>query len=215
MGNPEFLATCLKIFVIGALGIMSPGPDFVLILQSSINYSKEKALMCALGIHLGLCLHIGLNIFGIGLLLHDLPGFAKVLPIIGALYLMWIGVKSLMAKSENSKFATTQAIQKQNITFKAAFLKGFFCNILNFKAMLFFLSIFTLIIHESTPTSQRLTYGGILLGQSLIYWPSLVFLLQNHRIESFLAKFQNALNKILGVILLGFGLEILFQSMHR
>ena len=209
MNDPEFLATCLKIFVIGALGIMSPGPDFVLILQSSLNYSKEKALMCALGIHLGLCLHIGLNIFGVGLLLQGLPGFAKTLPIIGALYLMWLGIKSLVSKSAKSNPDSVVLTRKQNISFKAAFIKGFLCNILKYKAMLFFLSIFTLIIHHNTTMGQRLTYGGILLGQSLVYWPGLVFILQNHRVENILAKFQNALNKILGVILLGFGIEIL------
>lgn len=213
MSDVTFITTCLKIFVIGVLGIMSPGPDFVLILQSSINLPKKKALMTALGIHVGLCFHIGLNIFGLGLILQNSPLAAKLIPLCGAFYLIWIGSKSLKAKQQATVSQNVEnQNHKQHISYKAAFLRGFFCNILNFKALLFFLSLFTLTIHSTTPLSQRLVIGGILLGQSLIYWPSLVFLLQQRRIENVILRYQNVLNPLFGILLIGFGIEILWQT---
>jgi threonine/homoserine/homoserine lactone efflux protein len=190
------LETSIKLFLIGLVGILSPGPDFILIVRNSINYTREKALYSAYGINLGIFIHLALNMLGIGFIVKNSKNGSLALQYIGACYLFYIGFKTLFSKPIIVKKDSFGQTQKQEVSRSQAFREGFFSNLFNLKALLIFLSIFTQIIDKNTRPFEMFVYGMIFVIQSAVYWPVLITILQHSRFENFISKNQKLMNKI-------------------
>ena len=94
--------------------------------------------------------------------------------------------------------------------FDKPFYLGFITNILNPKATLFFLSLFTVIINQSTPTSIKVFYG---FWMSLItgIWFCLVSLVFTSKISKiFIKKYATLINRIMGFVLIIISIRMVF-----
>lgn len=200
------LETSLKLFTIGLLGIMSPGPDFILISRNAIRYPKFQALLTSLGINLGLTVHITLNLLGVGFIIKSDPIFSIIFKYLGAGYLIKIGVDTFFSKSRD--VIVTESLAPPSISNWQAFREGLFCNLLNLKAMLFFFGIFTQVIDQKSSWFEQGVYAGIFIVQALLYWPLLVLVLQNKTIGKTLKKYQKSINIVFGILLIAFGLQM-------
>ena len=96
----------ISIATIHLFAVMSPGPDFIIIVRQSISSGRRSALMTSLGIGIGILMHITLCIFGLGMIIKESDLLFKVIQIIGSLYLAYLGVTSIISKdsSNNSNY---------------------------------------------------------------------------------------------------------------
>jgi len=120
------------------LAVMSPGPDTAIIFQQSFAKGRNSGILTALGIGFGIFLHCLLAISGISILLYSTEEARFVIKILGASYLIYVGFQSLLLQdSSEPKTRTT--------IFTHPFLIGLITNILNIKAFLFTVSLFSFI----------------------------------------------------------------------
>ena len=120
------------------LAVMSPGPDTAIIFQQSFAKGRNSGILTALGIGFGIFLHCLLAISGISILLYSTEEARFVIKILGASYLIYVGFQSLLLQdSSEAKTRTT--------IFTHPFLIGLITNILNIKAFLFTVSLFSFI----------------------------------------------------------------------
>ena len=120
------------------LAVMSPGPDTAIIFQQSFSKGRKSGILTALGIGFGIFLHCLFAISGISILLYSTEEARFIIKILGASYLIYIGFQSLLPQdSLEPKIGTT--------VFTNPFLIGLITNILNIKAFLFTVSLFTFI----------------------------------------------------------------------
>ena len=120
------------------LAVMSPGPDTAIIFQQSFAKGRNSGILTALGIGFGIFLHCLLAISGISILLYSTEEARFVIKILGASYLIFVGFQSLLLQdSSEPKTRTT--------IFTHPFLIGLITNILNIKAFLFTVSLFSFI----------------------------------------------------------------------
>ena len=120
------------------LAVMSPGPDTAIIFQQSFANGRNSGILTALGIGFGIFLHCLLAISGISILLYSTEEARFVIKILGASYLIFVGFQSLLLQdSSEPKTRTT--------IFTHPFLIGLITNILNIKAFLFTVSLFSFI----------------------------------------------------------------------
>ena len=120
------------------LAVMSPGPDTAIIFQQSFAKGRNSGILTALGIGFGIFLHCLLAISGISILLYSTEEARFVIKILGASYLIYVGFQSLLPQdSSEPKTRTT--------IFTHPFLIGLITNILNIKAFLFTVSLFSFI----------------------------------------------------------------------
>ena len=120
------------------LAVMSPGPDTAIIFQQSFAKGRNSGILTALGIGFGIFLHCLLAISGISILLYSNEEARFVIKILGASYLIFVGFQSLLLQdSSEPKTRTT--------IFTHPFLIGLITNILNIKAFLFTVSLFSFI----------------------------------------------------------------------
>lgn len=200
------LETSLFVATIATLGMISPGPDFFLVIKNAARYRRSAAMMTALGVILGVATHMSYCVAGLAVVITTTPWLFNFLKYAGACYLIWIGIQALLSRGE-SKFSIDNATQSL-ITLKAAFLQGYLCNLLNPKATLFFLAVFTQILQINSGVGEKLWYASIIWVLAVIWWPLLVILIQSAPVRRGLAKVQKVVDKLLGGLLIGLGIKV-------
>lgn len=197
----EFIFLASAIF----LALMSPGPDFMVTLKQSVNHSRKYAIISSLGISIGIVVHLTYTILGFSFIIKAFPDFLDYIRYIGALYLIFIGYKSL--KSSHIKIEK----DKQTMNAKKAFVLGFVCNVFNPKATMFFLSIFSIIVNETTPMYIQILFGLFCVVANFVWYSIIaIFLTRKKSLEVF-NRYSNIINKIIGLVLILFGLYFLLD----
>ena len=120
------------------LAVMSPGPDTAIIFQQSFAKGRNSGILTALGIGFGIFLHCLLAISGISILLYSTEEAKFIIKILGASYLIYVGFQSLLLQDASEPKTRTTI-------FTHPFLIGLITNILNIKAFLFTVSLFSFI----------------------------------------------------------------------
>ena len=120
------------------LAVMSPGPDTAIIFQQSFAKGRNSGILTALGIGFGIFLHCLLAISGISILLYSTEEARFIIKILGASYLIYVGSQSLLLQDASEPKTRTTI-------FTHPFLIGLITNILNIKAFLFTVSLFSFI----------------------------------------------------------------------
>ena len=115
-------------------------------------------------------------------------------------------VKSIMSKSEKIEIGEHE--KQRDISAMSAMKIGFLTNVLNPKATLFFLSLFTLVISPSTPFPVMLLMGVIMVVQTILWFSLVSILLTHKRVRGIFEKFQGVFNKTLGGLLIALGVKV-------
>ena len=196
-------AVCL----IHLVALVSPGPDFVVVCRNSLLYSRTIGIYTAVGFGLGICVHISYAVFGLSWLIANNELIFTVIQYLGAFYLMLIGIQSL--RSFQSQIGQETTTYSSRISPFRAVRIGFITNVLNPKATLFFLGLFSTMLN---PTVGELTLVviAVLLVVTTILWFSLVALLISHmRFTTVLKRYEKTAHQFFGVLLIGIGVIIL------
>jgi len=203
--------------VVHFVALMSPGPDFALVVQNATRYGRQTGLYIALGLSCGILLHAILSLTGVSYLVHQQPTLFALLQLAGASYLLYLGYGAL--KASWSSMRETQANQTSPeqpslllSNKREAFSQGFATNILNPKALVFFISLMSSLV----PASMSLTGKGmalmILWGVSLLWFSFLAWALSTQRMQRKVKSMARYVDGLCGVLFTAIGLGILWQS---
>lgn len=187
---------------------LTPGSDTIYILSRSIAQGKKAGIYSVLGIISGVAIHTLLAALGLSAILATSAAAFMAVKIIGAVYLGYLGLTTLLAK-ENKLISLTDSthITPQNIYFQ-----GLLTNVLNPKVALFFLSFLPQFIVPSN------TYGllpFLCLGATFLITGTmwcLLLVLFSSRVTTYLRENEKAAfitNKVCGTIYLGLGVKLL------
>ncbi len=198
----------LTLAMIGFLGAMSPGPDFVVVTQNSIQHGKRAGLYTAIGIAIGCLVHVTYCVIGIGILVAKSVLAFNVIKYMGAAYLIYLGCKGLFSKPSGALSVTATPATTHSLSAFAAAKQGFLVNVLNPKATLFFLSVFSQVIDPHTPRAIQALFGIEFSLISLIWFGSLAWILTHAKFKKKLTATQKYLDKVLGGVLVALGLKV-------
>jgi len=155
-----------------AIGAISPGPDFAVVLRHSIAHGRQAAIITSAGIATAILIHGTYTVFGLGLVVAQSPELFTVLKFAGAAYLIWLGLTALRAPPPQPP-AGLGGEARQTISARRAYVTGFLTNLLNPKAMVFFVSLFTSLVAATTPTAFKGLYVAS-MSVMLFCWFALV-----------------------------------------
>ncbi|UTJ06137.1 LysE family translocator [Arcobacter roscoffensis] len=198
----EFLILAAALFI----ALLSPGPDFAMILKQSVSYGKRASIVSSIGIGLGVSVHVVYTLLGIGLIISKSIVLFNIVKYLGAAYLIYLGIMSLRSKGMNLQDDSSK--QKENISDFKSFSMGFLCNALNPKATLFFLSMFTVVISIDTPMYIQAIYGIFCMIASIIWFVFLSLFLSHKKVRTFFNSFGVWFDRIVGVVLIGLGIKV-------
>ncbi|MCG2835275.1 LysE family transporter [Photobacterium sp. WH77] len=203
------MAELFAVALITILAVISPGADFAMVTRNSYLHGRRAGLYAALGIALGVLIHVGYTMLGVGVLIATSPALFTVIKYVGALYLVYIGFCTLRSKTELTLATDNIAV----LSGFASFRQGLLTNALNPKTTLFVLSTFTQIV---SPDTSLLLQSGYGLFMSLAHWIwfSLValFFSQQALRHKMLSK-QGPINRTIGSILMLLGGSLALSPM--
>ena len=125
------------------LAVISPGPDFFIISRQSLLYGRKSAIYTSLGIAIGILIHVSYCVLGFDFISNN-ELVLVIVKIFCSIYLFYLGFSSILFYKKNVKDINNKEIASSISNF-SSFRIGFLTNLLNLKATLFFLSIFSFI----------------------------------------------------------------------
>lgn len=151
------------------LALLSPGPDFFLILGHAVRHRLRGALFICLGIALGNALYICLAVSGWSVL-RQVPSLYRFVELAGAGYLAWLGFlllrESRNATSGEGSLATGET---SPLSPASQLLTGLGSALLNPKNAVFYLTLMTVILGPTATLPQQ-TFAGIWMTLLVFAW---------------------------------------------
>jgi threonine/homoserine/homoserine lactone efflux protein len=202
----------LTVVVAHFLALLSPGPDFVLVVKSAVKNRKNQAIGVALGIAAANAFYISLCLVGVGSILASSAVVMTVLKVAGGLYLSWLAIMALKARKKDYVFAEAPAAgareQGQTSLFRE-FVVGFTSSILNPKLPLFYLSLFTLVLNNEVGMWFKIALGLWMSGLVFVWDAFIIFILSRRRVRQVFTGIAFYIDKVTGTILGLIGVKIL------
>ncbi|PWI31759.1 threonine transporter [Vibrio albus] len=207
----------LTLATVHFLALMSPGPDFALVVQNATRYGRQTGSYIALGLSFGILTHSILSLTGVSYLVQQQPMLFALLQLAGGSYLLYLGLSALKgllrsrpsSETYDGKRETQNPIQSK----RHAFSRGFATNILNPKALIFFVSLMSSLV----PATMSLTGKGIalliLFGLSLLWFSLLAWVLSAKTMQKRLYAITPYIDGICGVLFVLLGGSIFWQSL--
>lgn len=206
------LENCLLLIGVLFLGMASPGPDFLLVLKNACSGNRRFANGTAVGITLGIVLHLAYCALGLGLLISKSIIAYNFVKYAGACYLIFIGIKSLFSRAENQvDFHVPHAVSKGQ-SFARGVKEGFLCNALNPKVTVFFVSVISQFFQPETNLLEMSLYCALIIILNTLYWLLMVSLLQKNIVQSFVASARSVIDRAFGALLLAIGVRVAFAD---
>ena len=201
----------LTLGLIMLLGAMLPGADFAMVTKNSLLHSRKAGLYTAFGIGTAMWVHMTYCVLGLAVVIQESPWIFHTIQYIGALYLTYLGVMLLKPHAaENIEATKTSSLAP--LSNGKAFRQGFMCNLLNPKATLFFLTIFSAVATTQTTLLLNLAYAVEMFLTAMLWFCSLAYLISHKAVTAWLSQSTKMIEKILGVVLLGLAVFVIFWA---
>lgn len=200
----------LTVTFVAALMIISPGPDFAIVVKNSLVQGRLSGYCSALGIAFANLCHVTVNLLGIGVIISQSVIAFTLMKIFGALYLLYLGIKGICAKPAlKNRIHQQEKTKVSSIKPHKGLLSGFITSILNPKACLFFLSFFSVMLSPATELRTQIFYGVWISLLALIWFVLVAFFFTTPMIGQKLQNSKHWIERITGGVLMLLSLKLL------
>ncbi|PMW99516.1 amino acid transporter [Pseudomonas sp. FW215-R2] len=192
----------IAVITITLLACISPGPDFAMVSRNGLLLSRRAGVLTAMGIGLGVLVHVGYTLLGLGWVLQQTPWLFNALKLAGAGYLVYLGIKMLRSRPD---------VQPQNapppaLSDLAALRTGFLTNALNPKTSIFIVSLFMGVVRPDTGLAVQLAYGLFIAGAHVVWFSLVALCFSAGRVREKLMAARLWIDRAFGGLLVSFGI---------
>jgi threonine/homoserine/homoserine lactone efflux protein len=192
------------------LALLSPGPDFFLLMQAALRLPLRYGFAISGGIATANALYLATAVVGIEIM-KEFNLLMTCLRYTGAAYLLLIGIILLRAPRQDLEGNIGKNLLRMR-HMRRQFILGFGSAILNPKNAIFYLSLFTAMVSETTGLTSRSMYALWMVGIVFFWDCGVVLLIGRPTIRARLDKSIFVIEKLSGCVLACFGLILPFTS---
>ncbi|GGU38049.1 LysE family translocator [Streptomyces lavendofoliae] len=193
--------------------IMIPGPDQALITRSALAGGRRAGLLTMVGGVLGLVVHVGAAVLGISAVLIASATAFTALKVVGAVYLVWMGVATLrgarrtLREDPGEEAPATDAATGRYVRY------GFLSNALNPKVALFFVTFLPQFLPATGNVLPRAMALSLVFAALYLLWFSL-YVVTVDRLGRVLRRprVRARIEQVTGVLLIGFAVRLALQA---
>jgi RhtB (resistance to homoserine/threonine) family protein len=210
----------LTIVIAHALAVISPGPDFAIVIRQSLHHGRRIACWTSVGIGCGLLVHIAYTLLGLGLLLKNSPVALETVRWLGATYLAWLGVQALRSRARKEDIDVGRGLPPTTTAGTTApgalgaWSTGFLVNLFNPKAALFFISLFPLAVSAATPRIIQVGYGAWMTVTTIAWFCLVATVFTRESVRRAFLRHGHWIDRALGVIFLGFAASLALATLR-
>jgi len=201
----ELLAVAL--FTI--LAVISPGADFAMVTRSSYAQGRRAGLAAAVGIALGVQVHVLYTVLGIAVIISQSPALFLGMKVLGAGYLIYLGYQSLT----NTARINLEG-KPSGSSLLAVLRTGFLTNALNPKTMLFVISAYTQVVQPGSPLALDFAYGAFMSFAHWAWFSLVAVFFSSAGLRKAMIERQQVVDRVIGVALIGLGLAVVVAGVR-
>ena len=202
----------LTLLTVFTLAIVSPGPNFVLVVNRALTESRRCGIYTALGVATGSGLFSLAGLVGLLLIIHSLPYFADLVRLLGGGYLIYLGLMMFWSCRQLPKPAQPLSDMATGRQPWSAYCSGLLTNLTNPKAWAFYFSMFTLVADASFPFWAKVFLTCAMFSISFAWYSAMALVISHRRVQGPFFKYQPLLKALFGAILLFFGGRLLLKT---
>ncbi len=200
----------ISFIIVALLLVVSPGPNGVLIVKSVSTSGKLAGFVNIAGFMAAFYVHGALSVLGISVLLVQSGEAFLIFKLIGASYLIWIGIKSCLQAWNYKKPDNLDLSAVQKVNLKQSFIEGFLTNALNPKVSMFYLAAFPQFLPVNGSALQAFSLVAIHSLLNLIWFSAVVMFFVRVKDLSNKRNFTRWLKSITGPVFIAFGTKLAF-----
>jgi RhtB (resistance to homoserine/threonine) family protein len=207
------IESIVTVLVVGFFVIITPGPNMAVVIKNTISGNTFSGIFTSIGLALGNLVHITYCLIGIGLIISKSIIIFNIIKILGAIYLIYLGIMIIKSKQKIYSENIKESVSKKSV-FKCL-LNGFITDLLNPKATLFFLSLFTQIIKADSTILERIFCGALIAILEVLCFSILSIIIGNQIVKRMISRMIPIIEKITGILLILLGIRIIFTGSSK
>jgi threonine/homoserine/homoserine lactone efflux protein len=200
--------------IMSVMLIILPGPDTAIVTRNTLAGGSPKGLKTLSGTICALLIHTFAAVAGLSAIIVKSAFLFSVFKYAGAVYLVYLGIKSIMALKNN--VISEEITEPGKYKNKSYFKQGFLTNILNPKVAVFFLTFLPQFVSTgSDPLIPFLLMGATYALLTTVWFMLYIFLI--NQISTFMKKPKTTkvIEALTGTVLIGFGIKLAFEKVQH
>ncbi|TVP48846.1 MAG: LysE family translocator [Halomonas sp.] len=189
---------------------ISPGVDTLLVIRNTARGGIRDGITTSIAICCGLFVHATISALGISLILLQSAWAFHMLKLVGAGYLIWLGITSLLAARRGQPLPVSGVLNGAATVSRWQPVKeGFLSNVLNPKTVVFYMAFLPQFIAPSDPALLKsLWLAGVHFVIANIWQIGVVLMVGSASKWIASARFAQTLNAATGAVLVVFGIRL-------
>jgi len=183
------------------LGLVSPGPNFLVVIESTLRGGQRSGFFTGLGASTGDGIYALIGILGFSTLSSRGEGVFQTLKLIGAAYLIFLGIQMCLRRSVQSDGNDQSWVPG----IWHCFLRGLATDLSNPKTILFFGSIFAVALRLETPAWTKMIIWSEIVLISILWRITLCCLFSIPTLRALYRKYEIEIGRLFGSLLILLG----------
>lgn len=203
------LNNLLTFMAVATLLVISPGPNGFLIAKTVPISGRKAGFANIWGFVVAFYVHGTLSILGISVILSKSSQAFFIFKMLGATYLVWIGLKAIARAFQGSSIELdVKPNSNKASSLRVSFLEGLMTNVLNPKVSMFYLAAFPQFIPntESPMSAYVLVTAHSMVN--FVWFAIMIMILARVKKVTNSARFKTWLNSIIGLVFIAFGTKL-------
>ncbi|MEV0389102.1 LysE family translocator [Nonomuraea sp. NPDC050643] len=190
------------------LGAISPGPDFAVVVRRSAVSGRGHGMAAAVGIAVGVSVWVVAAATGIAALLAASAMAFTVVKVVGAAYLLYLGIKALRSALRGGGELMLDVPDPGGRGSWAAFAEGLLTNVLNPKAALFFVALVPQFVSSGATFRDTLVFSAVALGGTVAWFLVVANIVGTLRQVFARPAVRRTVDGLTGAALIGLGIKL-------
>lgn len=213
MFDSGLAAFALVVFVL----TITPGADTMLVIRNTLRGGRRDGMMTASGVISGVFTHAVLSALGLSVILSRSAAAFHSVKLVGALYLVWLGIQSLRSARRPTGLAVIDASDDAPGSAlpprRRPFLEGLLTNILNPKVAIFYLAFLPQFIAPGDPVLAWSLLMALIHNMMGILWLGLIAVLVS-RSRQWVRRptVKRWLDAVSGTVLVALGIRLALEE---
>ena len=201
--------------ILGSLlvGVISPGPSFVMVAHTSIALSRRHGVASALGMGLGGVAFASLALVGLQALLMQVTWLYLILKIIGGAYLIYIAVR--LWRGAPRPFAIAPAARLAPSSVARAFWLGLATQISNPKTAVVYASVFAALLPPAPPFWLLGLLPPLIFSLEAGWYVIVAVIFSSDRPRSAYLRSKSWIDRVVSGVMAGLGIRLLMDAAAR
>lgn len=201
----------LTVALVHFIALVSPGPDFFLISQLAASRSRRVARVASLGTTCGVAIWAAVALMGLHLLLTKMVWLHQIIMAGSGIYLLWMGSQLLRSACQRHKRPKQPEAKMDTPDRGRNFLNGLLTSLSNPKAVIYFGSVFSLVIDDSVGVAERWQLFLLIVSETFCWFSLVATIFALPAIRQGYQRVAKWIDATAGFLFAAFGLHLIIS----